>query len=212
MSIFVYPKKLSKTILNTMECFDVSLALHALIGASLIVAGANLMMHIGRVARGYGAYCFAFGYFILALAASGRDVGDFDMKSRRYLLGVGSAIAIVAGTFMMYYHVQERVKKALQGHLEGHPVAREDIIKSIPIIDHLLMYAGFAGLVLTMALREDNSFNIVKAALAVGAFLVIGYTKNKMLEAMVNGQDVQKHQLAHLLSWGLLILAIAYTC
>lgn len=195
-----------------MECFDVPLALHALIGASLIVAGANLMMHVGRVARGYGAYCFAFGYFILGLAAAGRDVGDFDVNSRRYLLGVGSAIAIVAGTFMMYYHVQDRVRQALKGQMAGYPAVRQDIIKSIPIIDHVLIYAGFAGLVMTVALREDNSFNLVKAALAVGAFLVIGYTKNKMLEALVNGQDVQKHQIAHLLSWGLLILAIAYSC
>ena len=195
-----------------MECFDVSLALHALIGASLIVAGANLMMHVGRVTRGYGAYCFAFGYFILGLAAAGRDVGNFDVRSRRYLLGVGSAIAVVAGTFMMYYHVQERVRNALKGHLSGHPTVREDIIKSIPIIDHVLVYAGFAGLVLTMALREDNSFNVVKGALAVGAFAVIAYTKNKMLEALVQGEDVQKHQIAHLLSWGLLVLAVAYSC
>ena len=195
-----------------MECFDVSLALHALIGASLIVAGANLMMHVGRVARGYGAYCFALGYLILGLAASGRDIGNFDASSRRYLLGVGSAIAIVAGTFMMYYHVQDRVRQVLKGRLAGHPEVSEDIIKSIPVIDHVLIYAGFAGLVLTIALREDNSFNLVKAAMAVGAFMVIGYTKNKMLEALVNGQDVQKHQIAHLLSWGLLILAIAYSC
>ncbi len=195
-----------------MECFDVPLALHALIGASLIVAGANLMMHPGRVSRSYGAYCFAFGYFILGLSAAGRDVGNFDVTSRRYLLGVGSAIAVVAGTFMMYYHVQDRARQALKGQMAGYPVVRQDIIKSIPIIDHILIYAGFAGLVMTIALREDNSFNLVKAGLAVGAFLVIGYTKNKMLEALVNGQDVQKHQIAHLLSWGLLVLAIAYSC
>nr|QBK87990.1 MAG: hypothetical protein LCMAC202_03510 [Marseillevirus LCMAC202] len=194
-----------------MECFDVPLALHSLIGISLIIAGTNLMMHVGRVARGYGAYCFAFGYFILGLAAAGRDVGNIDVKSRRYLLGVGSAIAVVAGTFMMYYHVQDRVRQALKGQMAGNTV-RKDIIKSIPIIDHVLIYAGFAGLVLTIALREDNSFNLVKGALAIGAFLVIGYTKNKMLEAIVNGQDVQKHQIAHILSWGLLVLAIAYSC
>ena len=195
-----------------MECFDVPLALHALIGASLIVAGANLMTNANRVARGYGAYCFAFGYYILGLAAAGRNISDFDLQSRRYLLGVGSAIAIVAGTFMMYYHVQERVRQALKGRMEGTPMIREDIIKSIPIIDHVLIYAGFAGLVLTVALREDNSFNLVKAALAVGAFMVIGYTKNKMLDAMVNGQDAQKHQIAHILSWGLLVLALSYSC
>ena len=195
-----------------MECFDITLALHAVIGASLIVAGANLMMHVGRVARGYGAYCFAFGYFILGLSAAGRDVGNFDVTSRRYMLGVASAIAIVAGTFMMYYHVQDRARQAIKGHMAGYPTVRKDIIKSIPIIDHILIYAGFAGLVLTISLKEDNSFNLVKCALAVGAFLVIGYTKNKMLEAMVNGKDVEKHQVAHILSWGLLVLAIAYSC
>ncbi len=195
-----------------MECFYVSLALHALIGASLVIAGSHLMMHVGRVARGYGAYCFAFGYFILGLAASGHDVGNFDIRSRRYMLGVASAVAIVAGTFMMYYHVQESVHQAMKGQMAGYPIERRDIIKSIPIIDHILIYAGFAGLVLTISLREDNTFNLVKAALAIGAFLVIGYTKNKMLEAVINGQDIEKHQLAHLLSWGLLVLAIAYSC
>lgn len=195
-----------------MDCFDVSLALHALIGASLIVAGANLMMQVGRVSRGYGAYCFALGYFILGLSAAGSDVGDFDVKSRRYLLGLGSAIAIVAGTFMMYYHVQERIKQALKGHLAGLPVLREDIIKSIPIIYHILIYVGFAGLVVTVGLDENNGFNYVKAGLALGAMLVIGYTKNKMLEAVVNNQNVQRHQIAHILSWGLLVLAISYEC
>nr|QBK87126.1 MAG: hypothetical protein LCMAC201_00280 [Marseillevirus LCMAC201] len=191
-----------------MDCIDISLGLHAVIGVSLIVAGTNLMMNVGRVSRAFGAYCFTFGYFILGLAASGSDVGDFNVQSRRYLLGIGSAIAIVAGTFMMYYHVQERVRQALQN---GNAV-RESIIKSIPMIDNVLIYAGFAGLVLTIALREDNSFNLVKASLALGAFLVIGYTKNQMLEAIVNGQNVQKHQIAHILSWGLLVLAISYSC
>ena len=191
-----------------MDCFDVSIALHTLIGASLIVAGSNLMMHFGKVARGYGAYCFAFGYFILGLAAAGQNVGGYDVRSRRYLLGVGSAVAIVAGTFMMYYHVQEKVKTMMQN---GN-VLTDSIVKSIPMIDNLLIYAGFAGLVLTMALRDDGGFNMVKAALAVGAFMVIGYTKGKMLEALVNGQNVQKQQIAHLLSYGLLVLAVAYSC
>lgn len=195
-----------------MECFDVSIALHALIGVSLIVAGANLMMHVGRVARGYGAYCFAFGYFILGLSAAGRDVGTFDPKSRRFLLGVGSALAVVAGTFMMYYHVQDRVSKVLEGRFSNLPAVKENILKSIPIIDNILIYAGFAGLVLTISIREDNSFNMIKAVLAIGAFLVIGYTQNKLMEAVVNGQDIQRQQIAHLLSWGLLVLAVAYSC
>lgn len=191
-----------------MECFDTSLALHALIGASLIVAGANLMMHVGRVARGYGAYCFALGYFVLGLSAAGRDVGSFDIQSRKYILGLSSAVAIVAGTFMMYYHVQERVQQALQ----GYPTLSEDIVKSIPVIDNILIYGGFVGLVLTMSIGDDNSVNYVKGALALGALAVIGYTKNKMLQALLDGQDVEKHQLAHLLSWGLLVLAVAYSC
>ena len=191
-----------------MECFDIPLALHTLVGVSLIVAGTNLMMHVGRVTRGYGAYCFAFGYFILGVAASGRDLGTFT-QSRRFLLGVGSAIAIVAGTFMLYFHIQALVRQTVTGRL---PTASKDIIKSIPIIDHILIYAGFAGLVLAIALRDDNSFNLVKATLAVGAFLVIGYTKTKMLEALVQGQNVQRQQIAHILSWGLLVLAVAYSC
>ncbi len=194
-----------------MECFDIPLALHTLVGVSLIVAGTNLMMHVGRVTRGYGAYCFAFGYFILGVAASGHDLGTFT-QGRRFLLGVGSAIAVVAGTFMMYYHVQDLVRRSVTGRLSGYPAASKDIIKSVPILDHILIYAGFAGLVLAIALRNDNSFNLVKAALAVGAFLVIGYTMTKMIEALVQGQNVQRQQIAHILSWGLLVLAVAYSC
>ena len=191
-----------------MECFDVSLSIHALIGASLIVAGANLMMHVGRVARGYGAYCFALGYFVLGLSAAGRDVGSFDIQSRKYILGLASAVAIVAGTFMMYYHVQERLQQLMQ----NPGLIQENIIKSIPIIDHILIYGGFAGLVVTMALGDNNEINYIKGGLGVGALAVIGYTKNRMLQALIDGQNVEKHQLAHLLSWGLLVLAIAYSC
>lgn len=191
-----------------MECFDVSLSIHALIGASLVVAGANLMMHVGRVARGYGAYCFALGYFVLGLSAAGRDVGSFDVQSRKYILGLASAVAIVAGTFMMYYHVQERLQQLMQ----NPGMIQENIIKSIPIIDHILIYGGFAGLVVTMALGDNNTVNYVKGGLGIGALAVIGYTKNRMLQALIDGQNVEKHQLAHLLSWGLLVLAIAYSC
>ena len=195
-----------------MECFDVSIALQALIGVSLIIAGTPLMASHGRVIRGYGAYCFAFGFFVLAVAASGSELGSFNYNSRRYMLAVGSAIAIVAGTFMLYYHLQEKIRGALKDHLGGHPVVKEDIIKSIPMIDHILIYAGFAGMVFAISLNDDNSFNYLRAAMALGAFVVIGYTKNKMLESMVSDQDTQRHQLAHLLSYGLLVLAIAYSC
>lgn len=195
-----------------MECVDVPLALHALIGATLIVAGSNLMMSVASVARGFGAYCFAFGYFILGMSASGRDVGNFDVKNHRYLLGLGSAVAIVAGTFMMYYHVEDRVRQMLKGQMEGVPQVRENIIKSIPIIDHILIYAGYAGLALTISMDDNKHINPVKAGLAVGAFMVIGYTKTKMINAMADGQNIQKHQIAHILSWGLLIMAIAYSC
>jgi len=196
-----------------MDCFDSSLAMYALIGVSLIIAGAKLMMHVGRVTRGYGAYCFAFGFLIIGLAAGGRrSLLAYDLRSRRYLLGVGSAIAVVAGTFMMYYHVQDRVSKLLKNRLDGVPQVRDDIIKSIPIIDHVLIYAGYAGLVLTIALRDDNSFSVVRALLALGAFMVIGYTKNKLLEATVKGEKIENHQLAYILSHGLLVLAIAYRC
>jgi hypothetical protein len=197
-----------------MECFDVPMALHALIGCSLIVAGANLMMQIGTVLRAFGAYCFAFGYFLLGLAASGYNIGDFNLTSRRYLLGVGSALAIVAGTLLMYYHIQVLIRQAIQGQLSSDEIGviSKDVITAIPVFDHVLIYAGFAGLVLTVALRDDNSFNMTKAGLALVALLVIGFTKNKMLQAVINGQDVQKTMIAHILSWGLLILAIAYSC
>lgn len=195
-----------------MDCFDVSLAVHSLIGISLIVSGSYLMIHNSRFARGYGAFCFALGYFILGLAASGQNVDTINFASRRYLIGIGSIVAIVAGTFMMYYHVQERVASFLKNRLENHPTIREDIINSIPVIDHVLIYAGFAGLVLTISLENNNTFNAVKAVLAVGALLAISYTKNRMLQAMVSGQDVQQNQLAHLFSWGLLVIAIAYIC
>lgn len=192
------------------DCLNVQNSLHALIGASLIVAGSNLMMQPTRLTRGYGAYCFAFGYLILGLSAVDRDVGTFDMTSRRYLLGVGSVVAIVAGTFMMYYHVQDRVRGILQGRLPQAPA--DVIIKSVPVIDNLLIYVGYAGLVASIAIREDMSVNLTKGAMALVALLVIGYTKTNMLRAAVDGVELEKHQILHLLSWGLLILAIGYKC
>jgi hypothetical protein len=170
------------------------------------------MMQSGKVARGFGAYCFAFGYLILGLAASGSDIATVDVKSRRYLLGIGSAIAVVAGTLMMYYHLQERVRHVLQNRMEGHPMVRQDILKSVPLLHHMLVYGGFVGLAMTIALREDDSLDMTKMALSVGALAVIGYTKDQMLKAAVSGVDLQKHQFAHVLSWGLLVLAIGYKC
>ena len=194
-----------------MECFDVSLALNSLVGASLVVAGSKLMMHPGRVARGYGAYCFALGFLILGLAAAGQGVGEFDLRSRRYLIGVGSAAAVVAGTFMMYYHVQENVHRALMGHADPAHLG-EAVVKSIPVIDHVLIYGGYAGLVVAAGMSDYGDFNFVKAGLVLAALVVIGYTKGKMLEAVASGQDAEKHQVGHLLSWGLLVLALGYNC
>ena len=109
-----------------MECFDLPLALHALIGVSLIVAGAHLMTHINTVSRGYGAYCFAFGYLLLGLSASGHDIGSFDFRNVRYLVALVSIVSIIAGTFMMYYHVEARVKSALNDNYA-------DIVKAFKI-------------------------------------------------------------------------------
>ena len=194
-----------------MECFDVTLGLHSLIAASLIIAGTKLMMNVNNVARGFGAYCFAFGYYILGMTASGNKIDVFTLMNKRYYIGLISVIAIVAGTFMMYYHVQDQVRKFLEPNVVG-PKAREDIIKSIPIIYHILVYGGFLGLVITIALDSYDNINIIKALLAIGALSVIGYTKYKMLEAVVLGKNVQKSQIAHILSWGLLIIAISYSC
>ena len=47
-----------------MQCFDMMNTFHALVGVSLIIAGTHLMTNVGRVIRGYGSYCFAFGFFI----------------------------------------------------------------------------------------------------------------------------------------------------
>jgi hypothetical protein len=195
-----------------MDCFDTSLGLHALVGASLVVAGANLMMHVNKVARGYGAYCFAFGYFILGVCASGNHLGDANPGTQRYLLGLGSAVAVVAGTFMMYYHVQEKVKSLLQDSMNNLPAVRDNLIASIPVIDHVLIYGGFIGLVMAVGLNNDGSVNMVRGGMALVALLVIGHTKTKMVDALVTGDSVQRHQLAHILSWGLLVLAIAYKC
>jgi len=191
-----------------MDCFDSVRALNAVIGATLIVSGSHLMMHIGNVARAFGAYAFALGYFVLALAA----IGSTNHHSNKFIIGMASALAIVAGTFMMYYHVQDRAKKALENHLKGLPLVKDDIIKSIPLIYHLLVYLGFAGLVLTIGMNNDGTFNWTKGALALAALVVIGYTKTRLLEAAVDGKNLEKHQIAHILSWGLIVIAVGYNC
>jgi hypothetical protein len=170
------------------------------------------MTHYSSISRGYGAYCFAFGYFILCLAAAGRDVTTYDSASRRYMLGLASAISIVAGTFLMYFHIQSKIAALLANPLADLPQLSDSITKSVPIIDHVLIYAGFIGLIVTIAMREDGTYNLTRGGLALGAFLVIGYTKTKLIDALVQGKDLQKYQAAHLLSWGLLVMAIAYSC
>jgi hypothetical protein len=193
-----------------MKCFDSLAALLTFHSAALIVAGSKLMTNSNVVSRGYGAFCFAFGYLLLGITASGNDLGNINYSSRRYLIGIGSSLSVIAGTFILYYHVQDRINKALPEMLK-HPEFRTEIINSIPVISHILIYAGYTGIILAMALQDDNTLDYIKALMAIGAFVVIYYTKNKMLEAMVNGSS-NKQQIAHILSWGLLIIAISYNC
>jgi len=195
-----------------MECFDSLVAIHALIGASLIVAGASLMMHRSNVIRGFGAFCLAFGYFLLGVSASGSTLDNLNLRSHRYIVGLASAVAIVAGTFMMFYHAQDEVRKILEARIHGHTVVVDDIISSIPIIDHVLVYAGFAGLVLAMSMTEFGGISPVKAILGVAAVLVICHTQRRMVEALIQGKGVEKSTLAHILSWGLIAVAIGYSC
>lgn len=191
-----------------MDCFDISTGLNSLVGVTLLVAGSNLMMNFNTICRIFGAFSFTLGYYIVGLAASGHKLGDLNLDNPRYLLGIGSVIAIVAGTFMLYYHVQDYIKKKLSGY---HRV-KSSLVKSIPIIVHLLMYGGLAGLVATISMKEDGSFNTTKALMASGAVLTIGYTKLNMLNSIGEHDSFQKHQLTHVLSWILFIISIAYTC
>lgn len=195
-----------------MDCINQSLALHSLISISLIIAGSKLMMSVGRVSRGYGAYCFALGYLLLGLAASGSRLENLNIRDHRYLLGMASVVAIVAGTFMMYYHVQEAVSELLKDRLENLPALKENIINSIPIVDSLLLYGGLIGLAVTIGMRRDGSIDMMKLGMAVAALAVVGYTKRRMLEAVISGKDVQRAQLIHIASYLLIVLAIAYKC
>ena len=195
-----------------MDCLDRSVSLNALVAISLIIAGSNLMINKGVVVANFGAFCFALGYFILALAASNTSLDRLRLSDRRYVLALGSAVAIVAGTFLMYYHIQTRLRELLAKRLAGYPVVREDIVKSIPVLHHVLIYGGLMGLVLAISLRRNGSLNLVKGGLALAAVVVIGYTKQQMLEALVADKDATRHQVAHLLSYLLLVLAVAYKC
>lgn len=214
MEIYIFSIFLGKlSICIVMDCFDVSLALHSLIGASLIVAGVNLMMVSDSVTRGYGAYAFALGYLIIGVVASEHDVANFDFRSKRYLLGLGSATLVITGTYMNYYHVQEAVKKALSSYSGEHPIVVKDIVKSVPMFDNILIYSGYIGLVLAISWQEESgSINWVRLILASCAFLAIGYTKDKIIEASVSGQELKKYQLGHMLSWSLLVVAMCYSC
>ena len=133
-------------------------------------------------------------------------MGAYDPKNTRFLIGLGSAVAVVIGTFMLYYHVQDYVSKKLKGTVV------EGLLKTIPLIVHLLIYGGLAGLVTSISMREDGSFNMTKLALSGVAVLTIGFTKMSMLNAIGEVQSFQKNQLTHSLSWLLLIGSIAFTC
>jgi len=191
-----------------MECFDISNAMYSLLGVTLIVAGNLLMSQSDKVGRGYGSYCFALGFFILGLAASGQNINNIDFMNHRYLLAIASVIAIIAGHFINQYHMQNKTREAIQKQLSGEQVS----VESIPMIINVLVYAGYAGLVIAIGLNSDNSFNLVKCSLALGAVLVIGYTRNMYIKSIMSGESVDKHQLAHILSYVLLVLAISYSC
>lgn len=191
-----------------MEDFSVSVAIKGLIGISLIIAGSHLMMFTAKVVRGFGAFCFAFGYLILGLAVSCNDIDGFDSGNRRLMIGLGSAVAIVAGTFLTYYHVHEYLK-SMAGNNGG---IVSNVLDIIPLLDSVLLYGGLAGLVFTIAVNNDGEINFIKGGLAVAAVIALGYSGRKMIESSVTGVGVDKYQMAHLASWGLMVVAIGYGC
>jgi hypothetical protein len=195
-----------------MECLDISKTIQTTIAISLIVSGNLLMLEGSTVSRNYGSYCFALGFLLLGLEASGHSVESSFSSSRRLMLGLGSAAAVVAGTFLTYYHIQDVLDKYLAGKFKDYDKFKEDVAKSITLLDYVLMYGGYLGLVAAISMKEDGGFHLTKLGLSLGSVAVMCYTNKQMIDAFVSGENVYRNQLLHVLSWGLLVVAIAYKC
>lgn len=190
-----------------MNCLDLSISIHALLGVTLILASTQLMLSVGNIVRGFGVFCFSLGYIVFGLSASGNNLTNITFN-RRYIIALASIVCIIAGTLMMYYHVQDRIKRAFESKMNG---LKQDIVKSIPLI---LVNVGYLGLLITISIKDDNTFtfNSIKTGLAVGAFIAIGYTKYKLINGLIDGKDIKNYQIANILSYGLLVLAVGYNC
>lgn len=192
-----------------LKCFDQTNALNGLVAVLMIMGGGYLM---GGAAPNVGSALLTFGFLILALAITDRDLSAMKdplraLKSTRSMVALGSAALIVVGRLAVHYHLQQKI--AEQG---GDNVAK--LVAELPTVYSVLINGGLIGLIAALAMNKDGSLNMIRGGLGVLAAGVIYYTTFNMGVAMFSGNPElkQRTQMYNNLSYLLLVLAVAYTC
>lgn len=194
--------------MDLMNCVDATNALNALIGVTLIASAGALMMN--KHTATLGSFALALGYLILALAIVDRDISALRdplraMSSPHTLVALGSAVAIVSGKLLMYYHVQDLLSK-----YDSRVV--KELVKDLPMIYNVLIAAGALGLVYSLAM-SGKGVNYVRGALGLAAVAAVYYSNHLMVKNI--GEEEQKvlnSRNLHLLSYLLMIVAVGYAC
>jgi len=188
--------------------FDYGLGLSALVSLTLVTAGSKLMMGINKVHRAFGIFTFILGALLLGNTISGNVITEWNYMNNRYIIAIVSVLLIVVGTMVMYFHFEKRSKISTPSQLEEQE-SLNNIINTIPQYSYWLLYIGYVGIVTAIALNNDMTINWTKGVLAVIALIVIWWTKNRYMKAVLEGKNSDKQVIAHMFSLLLLVIVIS---
>ena len=196
-----------------LQCFDQTNALNGLMGVMMISAGVVLMNVPAVGSSNLGSAVLTFGFLVLALAITDRDLSSLKdarraLSSTRSLIAICSAVSIIAGYLAIHFHT----KTLLNEHGDYRVVA--ELVKNLPAIYNVLIYVGYAGLIVALGLNKNGSVNYVRGGLAALAVAAIYMTDRNLSLAMFGGdpKKVDRAQMLNKASYLLLVAAVAYSC
>lgn len=192
-----------------MVCFDKTNALNAVIGVTLIATSGLLMLNSDKIAQTVGAVALALGYLVLALAVVDRDIGSLRdplraLSGSSTMIVIASAVLIVAGNLLSYYHVQDLLAK-----YDARVV--KELVKDLPMIYNVLIGLGALGFVYSLAF-QNGKVDYVKGALGLVAVASVHYSNYLVLRLIGTGADqANATRIAHLASYALMVIAVGYS-